>query len=356
MKKIVSLILASAMLMALAAFIPALTACDSSKTINLLNWGEYLDPELKTEFKKRTGITVNEKPVTSNEEMLQLLEADDCPYDLCIPSDYAVQRLIKGGKLAEINYDNIPNIKNIDKKYIDITNGFDPGNKHSVPYTWGVLGVLYNTTMVDEADLGSWDLLWNEKYKGEILMYDSIRDAMAAALCRKGYSLNTVNEAEINEAANDLIADPSLYQAWVTDEVKEIMIGGGAAIALVYSGDAVWMMEPEEGNTDLEFYVPKEGSNIYFDNFVIPVNSKKNELAEQFINFLLDPEVAAQNTEYIFYSTPNTEVPALLGEFLSECSAFNIPAEDVANCDIYKDLGEDIKLYNTAWDMVLAKR
>ena len=356
MKKIVSIILAAAMLMALTAFIPSLTACDSSKTINLLNWGQYLDPALITEFKKRTGITVNEKPVTSNEEMLQLLEADDCPYDLCIPSDYAVQRLIKGGKLAEINYDNIPNINNIDKKYIDISAGFDPGNKHSVPYTWGVLGIVYNTTMVDEADLGSWDLLWNEKYKGDIIMYDSIRDAMAAALCRRGYSINTVNEAEINEAANDLVSDPSLYQAWFTDEVKDAMVNENAAVALAYSGDAVWMMDPMEGNTDLEFYVPEEGSNIYFDNFVIPVNSKKNELAEQFINFLLEPDIAAQNTEYIFYSTPNTEVPALLGDFLSECSAFNISAEDIANCEIYKDLGEDIKLYNTAWDMVLAKR
>lgn len=353
MKKILSAILAVAML---AALIPALVSCNSSKTINMLNWGEYLDPELKTEFKKRTGITINEKTVTSNEEMLKLLEADDCPYDLCIPSDYAVQRLIKGGKLAEINYDNIPNIKYIDKRFLDISTGFDPENKHSVPYTWGVLGIMYNTTMVDEEDLGSWDLLWNEKYSGKIFMYDSIRDAMAAALCRKGHDLNTVNPAEIDEACEDLIEVNKLVRAWVTDDVKENMINEKGAIALVYSGDAVWCMEPEEGNEDLSFYVPEEGSNIYFDNMVIPKNSKKKELAEKFINFLLEPEVAAQNTEYIYYSSPNSKVADLLGDFLKNCPAFNISEEDVKNCKIFLDLGDDIKLYNDAWNKAYNKR
>lgn len=351
MKKILSVILAAAML---AALVPALVSCDSSKTLNMLNWGEYLDPELKTEFKKRTGITINEKTVTSNEEMLKLLEANDCPYDLCIPSDYAVQRLIKGGKLAEINYDNIPNIKHIDERFIKISAGFDPDNKHSVPYTWGVLGIMYNTTMVDEADIGSWDLLWNEKYSGQIFMYDSIRDAMAAALCRKGYSINTVNADEINEAANDIIAMNPHYRGWVTDQVKDDMIDGKGAIALVYSGDAVWSMEPNEGNEDLAFFVPEEGSNIYFDNMVIPVNSKKKDMAEQFINFLLDPEIAAQNTEFVYYTSPNTGVPALLGEFLSNCSAYNITDDEVQRCEIFKDLGDSIKLYNDAWDRIQA--
>ena len=349
MKKIVSLVLAAAMILVL---VPALVACDSSKTLNLLNWGEYLDPELKAAFKKETGITIKETPVTSNEEMLIQLEADDCPYDLCIPSDYAVERLISKNRLAEINYDNIPNIANIDEKFMKLSSVFDPGNKYSVPYTWGVLGILYNTKMVDEADIGSWDLLWNEKYSGEIYMYNSIRDAMAAALCKCGYSINTSNEDEINAAADALIEMKPIVQAWLTDDVKESMIAESGAIALVYSGDAVWCMDPDEGNEDLSFYVPSEGSNVYFDNIVIPANTKKKDMAEQFINFLLDPEVAAQNTEYIGYSSPNAKVPELLDEFFIDNPAYSISDEDVARCEIFHDLGDKIEIYEAAWDRV----
>ena len=354
MKKLISVILTTAMLMTLAL---GLVACgnkegDGDKTIHLLNWGEYLDPDLKEEFKKRTGITIRETPVTSNEEMLIKLEADDCPYDMCIPSDYAVERLIAKNKLAQIDFNNIPNMKNIDPRYIELSKAFDPENKYSVPYTWGVLGILYNTTMVDEEDLGSWDILWNEKYSGKIYMYDSVRDSMAAALCKLGYDLNTLDPDEINAAADELIKAKALARAWVTDDVKDNMIQASGAIALVYSGDAVWTMEPDEGNSDLEFYVPEEGSNIYFDNMVIPVNSKKKALVEEFINFLLDPEIATQNTEFIGYSSPNLAVADLIDEVFLECSAYNISAEDISRCKIFRDLGENIKLYNDAWDRV----
>ena len=363
MKKTVSILL-SALMLITAAF--ALVSCKSSdgegdatpndnsgdKTLYLLNWGDYLDKSVKDEFKELTGITIKETPVTSNEEMIIKLDTDDCPYDLCIPSDYAVERLIAKNRLAEIDFSNIPNITNIDPEFLKLSESFDPGNKYSVPYTWGVLGVLYNTTMVDEEDLGSWDLLWNEKYAGKIFMYDSIRDSMAAALCKLGYDLNTVNEDEINAAADELIAAKPLIRAWLTDDVKDSMCLGSGAAALVYSGDAVWSMDPDEGSDVLEFYVPKEGSNIYFDNIVITANSPRKAMAEQFINFLLDGDIATRNTEYIGYSSPNMKVAENIDEFFLNCSAYNISAEDVARCKIYHDLGENISLYNAAWDRI----
>ena len=317
---------------------------NSATTINLLNWGDYLEPELKTEFKKLTGITIKEKNVTSNEDMLVLLQQEDCPYDLCIPSDYAVERLIKGGWLAEINHDNIPNLVNIDPDYLDLP--FDPGNKYSVPYTWGVLGVLYNKTMVDEEDLGSWDILWNPKYANQIYMYNSIRDTMAVALGYCGYDINTVNPDEINAAADALIA-----QTWLEDDIKDSMINGSGALAVVYSGDAVWCADPDEGNPDLDFFVP-EGSNIYFDNMVIPKNSQKKELVEQFINYLLDPEVAARNTEFVEYSSANAKVLDILGDDWKNNHTYNIPKEDLETLVIFRDLDANMELYDAAWDRV----
>ena len=348
MKKYISIVLA--VLTVLTVLPLTLAGCtQGEKVINLLNWGEYLEQSVKTKFKEKTGITIRETNVTSNEDMLIKLEQEDCPFDLCIPSDYAVERLIKGGWLAEINYDNIPNIKNIDSDYRNLV--FDPDNKYSVPYTWGALGILYNTKMVDEEDLGSWDILWNEKYSGEIYMYDSIRDAMAAALGYCGYSINTTNTDELKAAADALIAQKPLVKAWVTDDVKDNMIDETGALALVYSGDAVWCTDEEEGNTDLDFFIPK-GSNIYFDNLVIPKNSKKKDLAEQFINFLLEPDIGSLNTEYIGYSTPNTAVLDELGDDWKSNHIFNPAKEELVDLEIFRDLGENIKLYQNEWDRV----
>ncbi|MBR3298409.1 MAG: spermidine/putrescine ABC transporter substrate-binding protein [Clostridia bacterium] len=364
MKKTLSLVLSAILVLALAlgaacspkqpddGSSPAPQGDSGDKTLYLLNWGDYLDPQVKDEFRKKTGITVKETPVTSNEEMIIKLDTDDCPYDLCIPSDYAVERLIAKGRLAEINFDNIPNISNIDPEFLKLSEVFDPGNKYSVPYTWGVLGILYNVNMVDEEDLGSWDLLWNEKYSGKIFMYNSIRDSMAAALCKLGYDLNTVNEDEINAAADELIKAKPLVRAWLNDDVKDSMVLGTGAAALVYSGDAVWSMDPDEGSDELEFFVPKEGSNVYFDNIVITANSPRKAMAEQFINFLLDGDIATVNTEYLGYSSPNTLVPDLIDEFFLDCSAYNISSEDVARCKIFHDLGDKMSLYEAAWNRI----
>ena len=274
-------------------------AKEDSNTLYVLNWGDYIDEALLTQFEEETGIQVNYTTMATNEEMMVKLEEADCIYDVCFPSDYIIERLIQKDLLHELNKDNIPNLQYIDERFLDLD--FDPENKYSVPYMWGTVGILYNTTMVQEP-VTSWDILWDETYADQILMYDSIRDTIGVALMKLGYSINTRNEADIQAAEEALIAQKPIVQAYLGDPIKDRLISGGAAMGIVYSGDAMWCMYE---NPDLAYAVPETGSNLWFDNIIIPKTSDNTEAAEAFINFLCDPEVAAQNAEYIGYSTPN---------------------------------------------------
>lgn len=340
-----------ALLMALLIAVSALfVGCDDSETLYVLNWGDYIDEELLSEFTEETGIQVKYVTMANNEEMLVKLQANDCRFDLCFPSDYIIEKLIQDDLLAEINKENIPNMKNIDERFLNLS--FDPDNKYSIPYMWGTVGILYNTTMVKE-EVTSWDILWDEKYADQILMYDSIRDSMGVALLKLGYSLNTRNEAEIEEAANALIEQYPLVQAYLGDSIKESMIRGEGALAVVYSGDAMWCMDEEEGNPDLAF-ANLENSNLWFDNIVIPKTSKNKESAEKFIDFLCRADVAKRNTEYIGYSTPNKAALELLDESYINNPTYNPPAELIANYEIFSDLGDFVSVYNKHWERVKA--
>ena len=270
-------------------------AKEDSNTLYVLNWGDYIDEALLTQFEEETGIQVNYTTMATNEEMMVKLEEADCIYDVCFPSDYIIERLIQKDLLHELNKDNIPNLQYIDERFLDLD--FDPENKYSVPYMWGTVGILYNTTMVQEP-VTSWDILWDETYADQILMYDSIRDTIGVALMKLGYSINTRNEADIQAAEEALIAQKPIVQAYLGDPIKDRLISGGAAMGIVYSGDAMWCMYE---NPDLAYAVPETGSNLWFDNIIIPKTSDNTEAAEAFINFLCDPEVAAQNAEYIGY-------------------------------------------------------
>lgn len=336
--------------LALALALP-LAACGGKDqvTINVLNWGDYIDPELIDQFEEETGIQVKYSTMTSNEEMLVKLSAADCIYDICVPSDYLIERLIEQDLLHEINKDNIPNLANIDERFLDLS--FDPGNRYSVPYFWGTVGILYNTTMVQEP-VTSWDILWDETYADQILMYDSIRDTIGVALMKLGYSINTRNEADIQAAEEALIAQKPIVQAYLGDPIKDRLISGGAAMGIVYSGDAMWCMYE---NPDLAYAVPETGSNLWFDNIIIPKTSDNTEAAEAFINFLCDPEVAAQNAEYIGYSTPNAAALEILGEEYINDPTYNPPQELLDKCEIFHDLGDFITVYNDAWNRIKAQ-
>ncbi|HIR69643.1 MAG TPA: spermidine/putrescine ABC transporter substrate-binding protein [Candidatus Pelethousia gallinarum] len=324
-------------------------AKEDSNTLYVLNWGDYIDEALLTQFEEETGIQVNYTTMATNEEMMVKLEEADCIYDVCFPSDYIIERLIQKDLLHELNKDNIPNFQYIDERFLDLD--FDPENKYSVPYMWGTVGILYNTTMVQEP-VTSWDILWDETYADQILMYDSIRDTIGVALMKLGYSINTRNEADIQAAEEALIAQKPIVQAYLGDPIKDRLISGGAAMGIVYSGDAMWCMYE---NPDLAYAVPETGSNLWFDNIIIPKTSDNTEAAEAFINFLCDPEVAAQNAEYIGYSTPNAAALEILGEEYINDPTYNPPQELLDKCEIFHDLGDFITVYNDAWNRIKAQ-
>ncbi|MCR5808519.1 MAG: spermidine/putrescine ABC transporter substrate-binding protein [Clostridiales bacterium] len=366
MKKLVSLVLALAMaLLCTAAF----TGCKGSEEeadysfadgdqyeyiggeLNILNWGEYIDEELITIFEEETGVKINYAKMTSNEEMLMKLRSPDCIYDLCFPSDYIIEQLIAQDMLVELDMSKIPNAKNISEKMLGITDSFDPGNKYSLPYMWGTVGILYNTKMVDE-EVDSWDILWNEKYAGKIWQYDSVRDAIAVSLLRLGYDINTRNADEVNKAKEELIKQIPLLKGCGTDNIKTSMQKNKAALAVVYSGDA---LEAMDKNPNLAYVVPKEGSNVWFDNVVIPKSAKNLEAAHAFINFINDANLAARNTEYIYYSTPNQGALDRLDEAYIGDEAYNPSEETLSRCSVFHDLGDFVDVFNSAWSEYKSK-
>ena len=284
------------------------TDAQSKGQVKVYNWGEYIDEEVITMFEEETGIEVIYDMYETNEEMYPIIEAGGVAYDVICPSDYMIEKMIANNLLQEINMDNIPNMEYVSEAILEGSRDFDPENKYSVPYTFGTLGIVYNTTMVDDP-VTSWNILWNEKYSKEILMYNSVRDAFVAPLRLLDADINTVDEAILRQAADKLIEQKPLVQSYVMDQIKDLMISGSAAMAMCYSGEVLAM---QEMNEDLAYAVPEEGSNFFIDSWVIPANAENKENAEAWINFLNRPDIALKNFEYITYSTPNTGAQELL--------------------------------------------
>ncbi len=317
------------------------------------NWGEYLDPEVITLFEKETGINVVYEEFETNEIMYPKVQSGAIAYDVVCPSDYMIQRMIENDLLAELNFDNIPNVKNIGQEYFKQSRQFDSENKYSVPYCWGTVGILYNKTMVDEP-IDSWSVLWDEKYKDNILMQDSVRDAFGVTLKYLGYSLNSTDLDELTEARDLLIKQKPLVQAYVIDQVRDKMIGNEAAIGVIYSGEAIYtQME----NPDLEYVIPEEGSNIWIDSWVIPKNAENKENAEKFINFLCRPEIALMNFEYITYSTPNSEARKLIEDEAIRNSEIAFPdLSKYDNLETFQYLGTEAdQTYGELWNQVKSR-
>ena len=324
-----------------------LNACggNSSKdrVVNVCSWGEYIDESLIDQFEEETGIKVNYQTAESNEALYSLLKTGAGDYDVIVPSDYMIGRLIAEDMLAELNYDNIPNYALIDDQYKGLS--YDPDNKYTVPYTWGTLGIIYNTTMVDE-EITSWDVMFDEKYAGQVLMIRNSRDALAAALLDLGYDINTTDEAQIREAYELLSAakNNGVYQAFVMDEIFQKMEGGNAAIAMYYAGDYLTMLETNE---DLRYVVPDEGSNWFVDAMCVLKNAQHKEEAEEWINFIAGTDSNLANMDYIWYASPNTE--ALDAEVREDPVAY--PSDDVlSRCEQFLNLPQDIlEFYDSEW-------
>ena len=314
------------------------------------NWGEYIDPDVLTMFEEETGIHVVYEEFETNEILYPKISSGAIAYDVVCPSDYMIQRMIENDLLSEINFDNIPNLKNIGKQYLEQSRQFDPENKYSVPYCWGTVGILYNKTMVDEP-VDSWSILWNPKYKDNILMQDSLRDAFGATLKYLGYSLNSTDLDELNEAKNLLIEQKPLVQAYVIDQVRDKMIGNEAALGVIYSGEAIYT---QKENPNLEYVIPKEGSNIWIDSWVIPKNAENKENAEKFINFLCRPDIALKNFEYITYSTPNEAARELIEDESIRNSEIAFPdLSRYDNLETFQYLGTEAdQVYGDLWNKV----
>ncbi|MEF9940018.1 MAG: extracellular solute-binding protein [Clostridium sp.] len=330
-----------------------------SNELFVYNWGEYIDDSVIDEFEAETGIKVTYDMFETNEEMYPIIEAGAVNYDVVCPSDYMIQKMIDNDLLAELNFNNIPNIQNIDESYMESSKSFDAQNKYSIPYTWGTVGILYNTKLVKQLGLPAptkWADLWNPGYSGEVLMQDSVRDAFMVALKSLNYSMNTGNLNELQEAANKLIEQKPLVQAYVIDQVRDKMIGGEAAIGVIYSGEILYIQDEVANQNldyDLEYVIPEEGTNLWIDSWVIPKNAKNKENAEKWIDFLCRPDIAKKNFEYITYATPNKAAKALLDEDMQNNKAVFPDAEQLKNSEVFKYLGDETDmLYNNLWKEV----
>ena len=345
MKKLICIVLAALLL---AAALPAFAEADkpyAGETITVFNWYDYIDEAVLDQFTEETGINVEYVMFTTNEEMFTKLDAGAGEYDLIFPSDYIIERMIREDGLEPLNYDNIPNAAGI-QEWLKSPD-YDPENAYSVPYMWGTVGICYNTDMVSEP-ITSWSSMFSEEYKDNVLMLDSVRDTLGIALKYLGYSLNTRDGDEL-EAAKELLIQQKqagIPAGYLVDEAKDKMVGGEAAMALMWSGDAIYALEKAD---NLVYVVPDEGSNVWVDCMCIPKGSKHKEAAECFINFMCDPEIARMNMEHIFYSSPIRQVAENLTEEEAANGALNPSQDVIARCEYYNDISDSMDLYEGIW-------
>lgn len=318
----------------------SMAGCGGNKTVlNVYNVGDYIDMDVIDIFEKENpGIKVNYETFYANEEMYIKVANNSTAYDVIVPSDYMVERLISENLLLELDKNNIPNMANIGTQYLN--HSYDKGNKYSVPYMWGTMGILYNKTMVTEP-VDSWKILWDEKYAGQILMLNSERDMISITLRMLGYSMNSKDDAQLQEAKAALTKQKELVMAYCGDEVKDKMIAGEGAMTIAWSGDAFFCIEQ---NPDLAYAVPQEGSNLWFDSMVIPTTSAHKAEAEKFIDFMCRPDIAKMNAEYIGYSTANEAGRQLLDD-------------DIKNDELrYPDLSKLENMEVFAYDKELSRK
>ncbi|MDK2813397.1 MAG: spermidine/putrescine transport system substrate-binding protein [Clostridiales bacterium] len=365
MKKVVSFVV-SALLLATVFALPAqaaITPDDPSYnwerfkgqdvTLNVYNWGLYISDgsdggmDINKEFEDLTGIKVNYTTYDTNESLYAKLKSGGANYDVIVPSDYMIGKMSKEGMLAKLNFDNIPNFAMIGDQYKGLD--YDPNAEYSVPYTWGVVGIVYNKTMV-KGTIDSWNALWDEQYKGNVLMFNNSRDAFAIAFKKLGMSLNPSSADEIQKAAQELKKQKGVVQAYVMDEIFDKMEGGEAALAPYYAGDAITMIGE---NPDLAFAIPKEGTNYFVDAMCVPATSTQKEAAEMYINFMCETQVALANCEFIGYSTPQVNAEELLPDELKNSPIMYPPKEVLANTETFNVLPDELnQAMDEAWSDV----
>ncbi|MCR5595985.1 MAG: ABC transporter substrate-binding protein [Lachnospiraceae bacterium] len=328
------------------------TADKSGKTLTVFNYSEYLDPEMLEQFTKETGIEIKYEEATTPEELYTKYKSGGIDYDLICTSDYMVKRLIDEGETQKIDFNSMNNVSNIGKEYWDISKAIDPENTYSLPYFWGTIGILYDKTKVN-GPIDSWDVLFNGEYAGQFIMQDSMRDTFMITLKYLGYSLNTTDENEIREAADLLMKQKPDVEAYLVDEARDEVVAGNAAMAVVYSGEAFL---GNLYNPDLEYVIPKEGSNVWIDSWVMTKNCSNTEAAQKFLDYLCRPDVAMANFEYIYYSTPNEAVVKDMDPEIKANPAVVPTPESISGCEVCTQNDPvTTELYNTLWKELKAE-
>lgn len=330
---------------------------DQNLSVNVYNWGEYISDgsdgslDVNKLFEELTGVKVNYSTFASNEEMYVKIKLGSIQYDIIIPSDYMIEKLIRENLIKKLNYNNIPAHTNIDDRFKNLP--FDPTGEYSLAYTWGVTGIIYNKELVEEKDEDiDWKILFDKKYQGQILMYYNPRDAFGIAQAYLGYSLNTTNETELRESARILKEQKTLVQSYVMDEIYDKMEAGEAALGVYYAGDSLSMID---NNPNLNFIIPKKGANLFVDSICIPSNSASSELAEMYINFLCEPEIALANIEYINYASPNEAAIAIMPDETKNNKIIYPDKEILDNCEVYITLPDDTNiLMEDLWNEILS--
>ncbi|WP_010166160.1 ABC transporter substrate-binding protein [Candidatus Epulonipiscium viviparus] len=327
----------------------ALAGCsgEAAEVVKVYNWGDYIDESTNRMFEEETGIKVIYEVFPTNEEMYAKVANGNAAYDVIIPSDYMIEKMINEDLLAKIDKTQISNYDLIDREFIDLP--YDPNNEYSVPYSWGTMGIVYNPTMID-GEIDQWADMWDPKYKNQIFMYDSERDSIMVALKMLGYSMNTRDLGELEEAKQALIEQKELVLAYVGDEGKGKMVNGEAAMMLAWAGDAEIM---RVDNADLEYIIPKEGTNYFVDAMVVPKNGENYDNALKYIDFMCRPDVAAINMEYIGYSTPISEARALLPDEMKN-SEIAYPDLSELSLEMFNDPSDILEVYSRIWTEVKA--
>lgn len=305
-----------------------------NNSITVYNWGEYIDPDLLKQFEQETGIKVVYETFDSNEGMMGKIEQGGTAYDISMPSEYMIEMMVEKELLLPIDYSKIPNSQNIDPYFLDLP--FDPNNTYSLPYFWGTLGIAFNPTLLNGQTFESWNNLWDPTLAHKIVLVDSARESIGMSLNSLGYSLNSTELDELHEAANKLKTLSPNVKAIIGDEVTQLMINSEAAIALTWSGQAADMMAVNE---DIDYMIPEEGSNLWFDNMVIPRTANNIDGAHAFINFMLDAEIAAQNADYVGYSTPNRLALTFMDAEVISDERFYPDEETRSHLEVYRNLG-----------------
>lgn len=332
----IAILVVSALLFYAADGLSAGGGKSGKDTLTIFNWGEYIDPDLLKAFEKETGIHVIYETFDSNEAMMTKIQQGGTAYDIAVPSEYMIEKMKEENLLIPLDKTKIPNFKNIDPYFLDLP--FDDNNKYSVPYFWGTVGIVYNPSLVGDLDFSSWDDLWDPSLKRKVFLVDGAREVIGMGLNSLGHSLNSLDDQELREATDKLITLAPNVKAIIGDEITPLMINNEATVALTWSGQAADMMYENE---ELDFAVPEEGSNLWFDNMVIPKTSKNIDGAHAFINFMLSAESGAQNADFVGYSTPNIAAMDLMDEEVVSDERYYPSEEQRDTLEVYKNLGPD---------------